>query len=125
MIAQPSHQRLLFVNKQYQNCANIDAAMNCSEYTSWGKGFIAFLLVNKLLIIFTVSFDVFDRQSSTTGSFGRFIPAVYPHPRELQVNWLAFPQTLTNKNIHNFRAVSGNPNKMHMEILLLVGCNWI
>ena len=69
---QLSHQRLLFVNKQHQNCANIDAAMNYSESTSWGKGFIAFLSVNKLLIIFTVSFDVFDGQSSTTDSFGRF-----------------------------------------------------
>ena len=67
--AQPGHRRLLFVNKQHQNCANIDAAMNYSESTSSEKGFIAILSVNKLLIIFTVSFDVFDGQSSTLWSF--------------------------------------------------------
>ena len=155
MNAQLSHQRLLFVNKQHQNCANIDAAMNYSESTSWGKGFIAFLSVNKLLIIFTVSFDVFDGQSSTTDSFGRFslnsnsLPSSERTPRLMAsfppnihkekhvcfkiLNQLSpFPVKFVSLLLFDssrwkfcFRAVSGNPNIMHMEILLLVGWNWI
>ena len=129
--------------------------MNYSESTSWGKGFILFLSVNKLWIIFAVSFDVFDGQSSTTDSFGRFslnsnsLPSSERTPRLMA----SFPPNIHKskhvcfKTFHQlspfpvkfvslllfdssrwkfcFRAVSENPNIMHMEILLLVGWNWI